>query len=96
MANKKDFGERNRKLSNELLAGKKYYDWVVTTAFYSCIHFVEDFILPIEILGKTCSDISDVKSAYRMDGRHAARERLVFDKIDFAVGDRYRSNLPRI
>jgi hypothetical protein len=90
MAKKKDFGERNRELCYELLSGKKYYDWVVTTAFYSCIHFVEDFILPIEISGRMCNDISDVKSAYHMDGRHAARERLVFDKINYAVGAKYK------
>jgi hypothetical protein len=90
MAKKKDFGERNRDLSNELLAGKKYYDWVVTTAFYSSIHFVEDFALPTNINGKSCDNISDVKNAFHMDGRHAARERLVFDKISPAVGARYK------
>lgn len=90
MAVKREFGERNQELSNILLEGKKYYDWVVTTAFYSSIHFVEDFILPLNINGHSCQDISDVKIAYKMDGRHAARERLVFDKINFEIGARYK------
>lgn len=90
MAKKRDFGERNKDLSNFLLEGKKYYDWVVTTAFYSCIHFVEDYILPTEIFGKNCETISEVKFAYKMEGRHAARERLVFDKINAQVGARYK------
>ena len=90
MANKKEWGDRNQELSNLLLDGKKYYDWVVTTAFYAAIHFVEDFVLPINISGKNCDDIADVKSAYKMDGRHAARERLVFDKINSAIGARYK------
>lgn len=90
MAKKRDWGERNQELSNLLLEGKKYYDWVVTTAFYSAIHFVEDFVLPIEINGKECNDIADVKNAYKMDGRHATRERLVFEKINSAVGARYK------
>jgi hypothetical protein len=90
MAKKREWGERNQTLSDMLLDGRKYYDWVVTTAFYSSIHFVEDFILPADINGRQCDDISDVKGAYKMDGRHAARERLVFDKINAAIGARYK------
>ncbi len=90
MAKKKIFGERNQELSNTLLKGKKYYDWVVTTAFYSSIHFVEDCALPTKIMGRECKDILDVKRAYKMDGRHAARERMVFDKINAAIGARYK------
>ncbi|WP_433836269.1 hypothetical protein [Flavobacterium anhuiense] len=90
MAKKREFGERNQALSNLLLEGKLYYDWVVTTAFYSAIHFVEDFALPADINGKHCVDISDVKNAFQTEGRHAARERLVFAKIDTYVGVRYK------
>lgn len=81
MSNKKEHGERNKLLSNELLEGKKYYDWVITTAFYSAIHFVEDKILPCEINGHQCKNINDVKSIYKMNGRHSSRERLVFSKL---------------
>ncbi|MEZ0183141.1 hypothetical protein AB9T89_12920 [Flavobacterium oncorhynchi] len=90
MAKKREFGERNQALSNDLLAGKVYYDWVVTTAFYSAIHFVEDFALPVEINGRQCEDIGDVKNAYKTEGRHAARERLVFGQINSFVGARYK------
>lgn len=90
MANKKLFGERNQELSNILLKGKKYYDWVVTTAFYSSIHYVEDYALPNKIMGKECKDILDVKRAYKMDGRHAARERMAFEKISNQIGARYK------
>ena len=88
--NKRQFGERNQELSNILLAGKVYFDWAVTTAFYSSIHFVEDLVLPAQIQGKTCSNILEVKAAYGMVGRHAARERLVFEKINSQVGARYK------
>jgi hypothetical protein len=90
MANRRQFGERNKSLSEMLLEGKVYYDWVVTTAFYSSIHFVEDFVFPTTIGGRECNDISDAKSLYKMEGRHAARERLVFDKINSAIGARYK------
>lgn len=90
MANKKEFGERNRNLSNKLLGEKTYLDWVVTTAFYSSIHFVEDNILPTQVNGKTCTNISDVKEAYTLNGRHAARLKLVYDKLGYKIGAKYQ------
>lgn len=41
-------GEHNESLSNHLLTlnNGQYNDWVVTTAFYACIHFVEYKIFP--------------------------------------------------
>ena len=90
MANKKLHGEHNQDLCHQLFDNKKYFDWVVTTAFYSAIHFVEDFILPCDVCGATCKNIYDVKSAYNMPGRHASRERLVFEKISPSIGARYK------
>lgn len=90
MKKRKVHGERNKTLSNELLIGKKYCDWVITTAFYSSIHFVEDYILPCDINGKLCKNIDDVKKAYSMPGRHASRERLVSDKINYSIGAKYK------
>lgn len=90
MGKKKLHGERNRKLSDELLKGKVYYDWVITTAFYSAIHFVEDKILPCKVASKDCKNINDVKTAYRMNGRHSSRERLVFDYLPITVAVKYK------
>lgn len=89
MANKESHGLHNQKLSKELFQGKLYYDWAVTTAFYSAIYFVEDKILPCNIAGKPCKNINDVKSAYKMPGRHASRERLVWAKLP-SVGIQYK------
>lgn len=90
MANKLEFGNRNKELSNQLFQGKVYYDWVVTTSFYSCIHYVEDKILPVKIKGVECKCLSEVRKAYSMDGRHAARERLVFEVLGSKIGARYK------
>jgi hypothetical protein len=90
MAKKKEFGDRNKTLSNKLLDEKTYYDWVVTTAFYSSIHYVEDYILPTIVGGIDCNCIAKVKKAYNMRGRHEARERLVFDKLGPIIGSRYK------
>jgi uncharacterized protein (UPF0332 family) len=90
VASKKLHGERNLKLCEKLLKEKFYYDWVITTAFYSAIHFVEDYALPHEIKGKKCENILDVKNAYNMRGRHAARERLVYEKLSLDIGIKYK------
>ena len=90
MSKKRIHGERNQKLSDELHGGKIYYEWVITTAFYSAIHYVEDSILPCEVASKTCKNINDVKKAYRMNGRHASRERLVFEKLTIDIGAKYK------
>lgn len=79
--------ERNQKLSNLLFEtdilvdGKKCFDWVLTISFYSAIHFVENFILPKMVAGQHCKDINEVKRAYKMNGRHQARQRLVCDNM---------------
>ena len=90
MKRRKQHGERNKQLSNDLLDGKEYYDWSITTAFYAAIHFVEDKILPCKVNGKNCTNINDVKQAYKMPGRHASRERLVIDKLNIGVGVKYK------
>ncbi len=90
MSNRKLHGERNKKLSSELFIGKVYYDWVITTAFYSAIHFVEDKILPCKVTSEYCRNISEVKKAYRMNGRHSSRERLVFDNLPLKIAVKYK------
>jgi hypothetical protein len=81
MSKTKIHAERNRKLSNDLYDGKVYFDWTVTTAFYSAIHFVESAFLPGDVKGQRCENINDVKKAYKCEGRHETRERLVCEKM---------------
>ena len=87
---KKVHGERNKELSTSLQKGKKYYDWVITIAFYSAIHFVEDKILPKKIGNVHCKNINDVKQAYQMSGRHQARERLVSENLSLPIAVKYK------
>lgn len=41
------------------LKGEKFFDWVVTTAFYSCIHFVEHKLFPLQEVGKSFSTFNE-------------------------------------
>lgn len=69
--------ERNKSLAEDLKNGKKYYDWVVTTSFYSSIHFLENSLLPTKIGACECVNIQQVKNAYNLKGRHIARLKLI-------------------
>jgi len=43
-----EHGEHNEELCDHLLGlEKRFNDWVVTTAFYACIHFVESKLFPL-------------------------------------------------
>jgi HEPN domain-containing protein len=75
-------GERNKELAEELFKQGKYFDWVVTVAFYSAIHFVEDKILPCTINSVHCKSITEVRNAYNMKGRHSSREKLVASELN--------------
>ena len=44
---KKTHAERNERLCLTLLEQGEYHDWVVTTSFYSALHFVQHEIFPL-------------------------------------------------
>lgn len=85
-----EHGKRNRSLCKELLNGKVYYDWVITTAFYSAIHLLEHKLLPITIEQTKCDNIAQVRRSLRLKGRHIARERLVEQNTEKAISTRYK------
>jgi hypothetical protein len=43
----KAHAERNERVSKLLHEGGTYFDWVVTTAFYSALHYVQNEIFPL-------------------------------------------------
>lgn len=89
--------ERNKSLSENLKKEGKYYDWVITTSFYSSIHFLENKLLPIEIGSVNCNNIQQVKNAYRQKGRHIARLKLIQlnAPVEIAVGYKWLDDKSR-
>lgn len=79
---KKIHAELNEKLNDELIAQNVYRDWVVTTAFYSAIHYVEYklFSSPFRFFDKEIKSLEEAHSAvpykYRRS-RHETRGDLV-------------------
>lgn len=90
MSKKQEWGKRNHDLSLKLLSEGVYFDWAVTTAFYSAVQYVEDAIFPIKINGVHCTEIGAARGECQLDGRHATRERLVYSVMGMTAGAFYK------
>ncbi|MGR3179305.1 MAG: hypothetical protein ACUZ8E_14740 [Candidatus Anammoxibacter sp.] len=84
-----EHGLHNEDACNYLDKTQKYPDWVITTAFYSSIHFIEHKLFPLSV-NYNGTDIEYAtfdnycyfhKTAIRKENPHKIRERLVADKL---------------
>ena len=79
---------RNTQLCQNLLDEGVYYDWVITTAFYSSIHFIDHKIFPCPYDGKVLHDIIHAHRHFNgMKSKHQVREHLVAIVIPAQVGN---------
>ena len=75
--------EHNEKLCLIIQAlPDNYNDWVVTTAFYSCIHFVEHKLFPLDINGVIYKNFNSYYHAFFVNtnnslSKHEAKIELV-------------------
>lgn len=79
---KKEHAERNEQLNDKLIAENIYKDWIVTTAFYSAIHFVEHKIFSTSKIwhGQNVKNLEEAHSAIpsiHRRSRHETRGALV-------------------
>lgn len=87
--------EHNEALCDHLLANGQFNDWVVTTAFYSAMHFVYHQLFPLKVGATTYPDFNDF---YHRDGqtrygrsasKHTVTVNMVFEFMPKA-GPAYR------
>lgn len=90
MRRQENQAKRNLELAKKLLSEGGFYDWVVTAAFYSAVHAIENCCLPCKVNEKTCTNIADVSRAYNAQSRHQAREWLAKEKLSFEVASAYK------
>ncbi|RYX87218.1 hypothetical protein EON73_01810 [bacterium] len=83
--------KHNEDLCNKLHGDQCYFDWIITTAFYSALHYSEYQLFPF-ILGPTEYTNFDVYyDAFKRnkDNKHDARKRLVYSNINPQAGAAY-------
>lgn len=91
----KTHSEHNYEVCEFLLSDKRFYDWVVTTAFYSALHLVQEEIFPFsDDEGYTYSSFEQYFSKSLTEGvkisKHQSTIKLVEQRIKGA-GNFYRS-----
>jgi hypothetical protein len=74
---RKAHAEHNEQLCDFLIKHKTHYDWVITTAFYAAIHFVEHKLFPCTYGGNTFMDIDEAHGVLKKGSRHVTRQLLV-------------------
>jgi hypothetical protein len=81
---KKEHALRNFDLCIKLFDEDKYKDWVITTAFYSAVQFVEYTIFPLVVKKIEYSDFDEYYEANSKNGfpnKHSVRKSLVSEQL---------------
>jgi len=89
---RKEHGNHNLDLCKIILDEGGYNDWVVTTAFYSAVHFVEHALFPLiekNVEYKTFNEYWQNIYSHRHVSKHDCKKKLV-NKYIPAVRTEYR------
>ena len=80
---KRKHGKHNHVVCNKLHVTTDIpcNDWIITTAFYSAIHFIDHIIFPSEYNGTKFENINDAHKVLRKQSKHQTREFLVHAKL---------------
>lgn len=87
-------GEHNEKACEYLKLGPNYGDWVITTAFYTALHFVSSKIFPFEVPGiegkKTKIENIDQYFNYtKAKGRNISKHELLLDLVEKRISSAF-------
>lgn len=86
-----DHAKHNQELCVHLNTDKKFTDWIVTTAFYSALHYVEYQLFPFKIGPTEYINFDVYYDAFKKDkdNKHDARKRLVYSNVHSKAGSAY-------
>ena len=88
---KKQHAIHNEEACKFLLTSKKFNDWVVTTAFYSALHFVQNELFPLTDNGQKYTDFNVyfgkvLKKKNKKLSKHSATIELVKINLPLSSG----------
>lgn len=94
MSTHKLHAEHNEKVCREIINLAGYDDWIITTAFYTCIHYVEHKIFPLTEAGTTYDTFNRyynniILSKAKRISKHQLKVNLVYSYLP-SVGDCYK------
>lgn len=76
---KRSHGKHNKSVCNKLYLQDDHIcnDWVVTTSFYSSIHFIDHALFPCEYMGTKFNNINEAHKFIGSPSKHQTREYLL-------------------
>lgn len=80
MSVKKEHGRHNKEVCDHLnlrSGDLKCNDWIITTAFYSSIHYIDHVLFPCNYDGKTFKNINEAHNYINTQSKHTTRGHLV-------------------
>ncbi|WP_432412414.1 hypothetical protein [Rasiella sp. SM2506] len=79
----KTHSKHNFDVCDFLLQDGRFYDWVITTAFYSALHHVQEEIFPfIDKDGNSYSTFEQYFSKSRRDGNKISKHKLTIKLVE--------------
>jgi hypothetical protein len=86
---RKEHAKHNEELCDFLISVGKYNDWVITTAFYSAIHYVQSKIFPLRVGTVTYFNLNHYFSINKFNhrGRHGAMIDLTWQYLPAVAGE---------
>lgn len=93
MSTKREHAEHNEQLCDTLISLKDYNDWVITTAFYSSLHYVVSKLFPLTTDGITYNTVDNYYTATSDIIKNSKHQKLIALVVKHlpAIGGRYRS-----
>lgn len=87
-----DHALHNEKTCDFLFQNEDHLDWVITTSFYSALHFFEHKLFPLENNGRTYKTFNSYyRSRRRNEGKHNVFIKLVEEKAPLKFATAYKS-----
>jgi hypothetical protein len=87
---RKQHAEHNEQLCLKINQLTGYNDWVITTAFYACIHYVEHKLFPLTVNGVTYATFD---SYYHAQSGNASKHKIKLNLVTQylpTMGSNYR------
>lgn len=80
---KREHGKHNHAVCNKLHVTTDIpcNDWIITTAFYSAIHFLDHLIFPCEYKGQKFNNINEAHKYLNKQSKHQSRSHIVDLKL---------------
>ena len=87
-----DHAIHNEDLCRKLYLKSCSFDWVITIAFYSALHYSQYEVFPFQVGNRIYHNFDDYYNVFKSnkDNKHQARQRLVYSHISASAGAAYR------